>query len=63
MTDDISEQPTIQSLAERAKSYFESAPERFTTINVTKKMAGFRLRNGRELALLRESEKPNLFVL
>ena len=62
MTDDISERPTIQSLAERAKSYFESAPERFTTINVTKKMAGFRLRNGRELALLRESEKPNLFV-
>lgn len=50
------------SLAEQALDFFSADPERFTEINVTKKMAGFRLSNDRELALLRENGKLSLFV-
>lgn len=50
------------SLAEQALNYFEADPERFTVINLTKKLAGFRLNNDRELALLREGGKLGLFV-
>ncbi|KRU83202.1 AAA family ATPase [Pseudomonas aeruginosa] len=50
------------SLTEQALDFFTADPERFATINVTKKMAGFRLSNDRELALLRENGKLSLFV-
>lgn len=50
------------SLTEQALDFFTTDPERFTTINTTKKMAGFRVSNERELALLRESGKLSLFV-
>lgn len=50
------------SLTEQALDFFSADPERFTEINVTKKMAGFRLSNDRELALLRENGKLSLFV-
>lgn len=50
------------SLAEQALEYFKDDAERFQLINETQKMAGFRLGNGRELALLREGSKLSLFV-
>ncbi|MDU3956519.1 MAG: AAA family ATPase [Pseudomonas aeruginosa] len=50
------------SLTEQALDFFSADPERFIEINVTKKMAGFRLSNDRELALLRENGKLSLFV-
>jgi 5-methylcytosine-specific restriction protein B len=50
------------SLAEQALEYFKDDAERFQLINETQKMAGFRLGNGRELALLREGGKLSLFV-
>lgn len=50
------------SLAEQALEYFKDDAERFHLINETQKMAGFRLGNGRELALLREGGKLSLFV-
>lgn len=50
------------SLAEQALEYFKDDAGRFQLINETQKMAGFRLSNGRELALLREGSKLGLFV-
>ena len=50
------------SLAEQALEYFKDDAERFQLINEIQKMAGFRLSNGRELALLREGSKLSLFV-
>jgi len=50
------------SLTEQALNFFSADPERFIEINVTKKMAGYRLSNDRELALLRENGKLSLFV-
>jgi len=50
------------SLAEQALEYFKDDTERFQFINETQKMAGFRLGNGRELALLREGGKLSLFA-
>lgn len=51
-----------RNLAEQALDFFSANQERFSRINATRKMAGFRLGNGHELALLRESDKLSLFV-
>lgn len=50
------------SLAEQALEYFKDDAERFQPINETQKLAGFRLVNDQELALVREGGKLNLFV-
>lgn len=50
------------SLAEQALEYFKDDAQRFQPINETQKMAGFRLGNGQELALLREGGQLSLFV-
>ncbi|MDD1980437.1 AAA family ATPase [Pseudomonas asiatica] len=51
-----------QAVGEQALAYLMEQPERFTPINTTQKVAGFRLMNGRELALIREGKRITLFV-
>ncbi|WP_372028341.1 AAA family ATPase [Pseudomonas kurunegalensis] len=51
-----------QAVGEQALAYFNEQPERFVPINTTKKVAGYRLINGRQLALIREGKKLTLFV-
>lgn len=51
-----------QAVGEQALAYFNEQPERFIPINTTQKVAGFRLVNQRQLALIREGKKLTLFV-
>lgn len=51
-----------QAVGEQALAYFNEQPERFVPINTTQKVAGFRLINERQLALIREGKKLTLFV-
>ncbi|MFP7635194.1 AAA family ATPase [Pseudomonas veronii] len=52
----------VQAVGEQALAYFNEQPERFSPINITQKVAGFRLVNERQLALIREGKKLTLFV-
>ncbi|WP_317634273.1 AAA family ATPase [Pseudomonas tohonis] len=51
-----------QAVGEQALAYLMEQPERFTPISITQKVAGFRLMNGRELALIRDGKRLTLFV-
>lgn len=51
-----------QAVGEQALAYLNEQSDRFTPINTTQKVAGFRLMNGRQLALIREGKKLTLFV-
>lgn len=51
-----------QAVGEQALAFFNEQPERFARINITQKVAGFRLNNDRQLALIREGKKLTLFV-
>lgn len=46
----------VQAVGEQALAYFNEQPERFSPINITQKVAGFRLVNERQLALIREGK-------
>lgn len=51
-----------QAVGEQVLAYLNEQPERFTLINTTQKVAGFRLINERQLAIIREGKKLTLFV-
>lgn len=51
------------SNGDRALAYFDARPDRFTRVNITDKVAGYRLKNGKPLALIRRNQMLTLFVV
>jgi 5-methylcytosine-specific restriction protein B len=51
-----------QDISEQAIAHFAEQPERFMPINLTSKVAGYRLDNGKEIAVIRSFTKLTLFM-